>query len=518
MSWRAGLWRSVPASAFRPTPTRLKLVVLLPLTMGLLVAATGFFAVSMSRRVHMLHGVFSTATTQQLDQLNIQLMLIAVIAAVLAFGIAIGVTMPLRAFADRLEAVKAGDLRTELDQHSTADVQWLAGAFNDALSSVNRYFLQSMTGAVITLDATGHVIGSSPAAEMVLGYREDELVGRRLSEVLAPGGSDRVHLTALETAITRRQPVTTDEAHISTKDGRRIRIGVSVSYLRQADRQGNGKGTGSEPVQHEVVGVTIGFKDLGEIRRLRDNLRKADQLVALGTLTAGVAHELRNPLASMRGLTELMGRDFPLDDPRRRYAATMIESIDRLNKLVENLLMLSVDSTPGGEEVDLAGLVDEVASFVKLGLGARQLDIGVTNDTAGVPAVVRGHRSRLIQALSNIVLNAVQATSDGGKVGIRILADDRQVTIRVHNTGSYIPPEMMKRLFVPFFSTKPAGTGLGLAIARQIITGLDGRIDVESDPAKGTTFILELPAPAGEPSTEAAEERNSALTSMARSA
>jgi DNA-binding transcriptional ArsR family regulator len=163
-----------------------------------------------------------------------------------------------------------------------------------------------------------------------------------------------------------------------------------------------------------------------------------------------------------------------------------------------------------------AALVEEVANFVRLGFGDRRLDLQVdVGDSVTLPRVT-ANRNRLIRALSNVVLNAVQATPDGGAVRIGVGAREQQVVVRVHNTGSFIPPEVMKRLFVPFFTTKPNGTGLGLAIARQIVTGLGGRIDVESDPERGTTFTIELAAaPDTGESGRAAERQDLPLTTTA---
>jgi two-component system, NtrC family, sensor histidine kinase AtoS len=500
MRWLAGR-PARQASAPRSSPARMRLLVLLPLTMGALVWATGFFATGMTRRAYVTHGVTSAETERLLRQMDLQLIMIAVIAGILAFGIAFGVTTPLRAFADRLAAVKSGDLRAPLRLQSAPEVEWLATSFNEALTSMNRYLLQSMSGANISLDTSGLIVGASPAAELILGYREDDLLGQRFSRVFAPPGAGQAELAALEHAILSRQPVRTDETYIGTKDGRRVRVGVSVSYLRQADQTEPDGRTGTPG--EDVINVTIGFKDVAEIRRLRDHLRKADQLVALGTLTAGVAHELRNPLASMRGLAELMSRDFGAEDPRQRYASTMMESIDRLNELVENLLLLTSDVASTREHVDVLDLVREVTHFAILGLGQRAVDITIDPAAGGAPVSLQGNRNRLIQALSNIMLNAVQATPDGGHVRISVVPSDHHVTIRVHNTGSHIPADVMKRLFVPFFTTKPTGTGLGLAIARQIVSAHNGRIFVESDEQTGTSFILELPAAGPAPAARA---------------
>jgi two-component system sensor histidine kinase AtoS len=504
MNWKAalGLRGAAAATPGRSGSGRLRLLVLLPVTMGALAAATGFFATSMSRQIHMRHGLLSAMTDRRLQELDFSLVLVALIVAVLAFGIAFSVTVPLRAFASRLEEIASGDLRGSLDLKTTPEVELLAGAFNEALTSMNRYVFQTMTGAVITLDTKGCVIASSPAAEIVLGFREEDIVGRRFSEVFAPTDSGKATLAAFETAITHRKPMPVDEAYIATKEGRRIRVGLSVSYLRPAPRSADG--ADHEAPAAEVIGVTIAFKDLAEVRQLRENLRKADQLMALGTVTAGVAHELRNPLASMRGLAELLGRDMAEDDPRSRYISTMIDSIDRLNHMVENLLLLSSDSSRATESVDVDALAREVTNFVRLGLGDRSVTFTFDPPDSPGPLWTYCNRSRLIQALQNILLNAVQATPDRGVVSVRTFAADQAITVRVHNTGSYIPPDTMKRLFVPFFTTKPSGTGLGLAIARQIVSASDGRIDVESDPSAGTSFIIHLvaaegPAPSGRP-------------------
>jgi signal transduction histidine kinase len=137
-------------------------------------------------------------------------------------------------------------------------------------------------------------------------------------------------------------------------------------------------------------------------------------------------------------------------------------------------------------------VVAETVTMARIGLGARPIDLAVAADTPG-PLVVRGSRERMIQVVTNILLNAIQATPDGGTVTVLLAEREGNAMLTVHNTGSFIPPPIRRQLFVPFFTTKPSGTGLGLAIARQIVTGLDGRIDVDSDPDTGTTFAIELP-------------------------
>jgi two-component system sensor histidine kinase AtoS len=457
--------------------TRAKLMVLLPLTMALLVAATGFFTLSIATRTYEFHGTGETAS-HYIAQLGLQIAGISFIAAVLGFGLALGVTRPVRQMIEQLEALASGDLRGKLAIASTSELDSLGGAVNDAISAIQRYYLQSMTGAVITLDADGRVIGSSAAAEATLGYREEDLVGRRFSDVFTPASGSRASLMAVETAIADRQPLSIDDVEILASDGRPVRIGITASYLQQRNS--------------EVVGVTIAFKDLNQMRTLRARLQQADQLAALGTVTAGVAHEIRNPLASLRGLTELLGRDVQATDPRRKYVDTMLDAIDRLNRLIEDLLLFSAPKADDVSQIDLGQVVSETVSMTQHGLGERRVTVQLAID-ANERLLVRGNRQRVGQVLTNIILNGVQATPDEGQVTVSAQERDGQAYVSVHNTGSFIPIEIRRQLFVPFFTTKPTGTGLGLAIARQIVTGLNGRIEVASDPATGTTFTIELP-------------------------
>lgn len=490
---------------------RAQLMVVLPLMMALLVGGAGFFAINMVRRVYEVnvqalasgHPAARGAVDERLGQLGVHTAAISLTAALLGFCVALGVTRPLKRMTAQLEALAAGDLRGGLQIASTSELDSLGGAVNDAIAAIQRYYFQSLTGAVITLDADSRVIGSSTAAETTLGYREEDLVGRRFSEVFTPASGSRASLTAVETAIARREPVSVDDLEILTADGRAVRIGISASYLQQG-------GAG----RREVVGVTIAFKDLNQMRMLRSRLQQADQLVALGTVTAGVAHEIRNPLASLRGLAELLGRDLGPEDARRTYVETMVASIDRLNRLIEDLLLFSAQHMYGASDVDLTSVAAETVNLARHWQNDRRIALSVASDSRG-PIAVRGSRERLVQVLTNLVNNAMEATPDGGSIAVRTASREGTARLEVHNTGSFIAPDVRRQLFVPFFTTKPSGTGLGLAIARQIVTRMDGRIDVASDPRTGTTFTIELPLAVTEAPVAGSEIHGAAAYGMA---
>jgi signal transduction histidine kinase/HAMP domain-containing protein len=456
------------------------LLVLLPAAMAVLVAATGSFAARMTARAHILYGSSGPATASAVRVLSLEIVAVAVVAGAVGLLLALAVTRPLERVTSSLEAVAAGNLQGAVSVKSTSEVQSVADAFNDAVAAINRYVFQSMSGAVITMTTEGVITGSSAATEIVLGYRE-ELVGRPFTEVLAPAGESRDPWSRIREAIARREVAAIGDVVVAARNRRPMRVSIDVSYLRPP----------SGSAADATIGVMIAFKDLAEIRRLRDQLQQADQLVALGVLTAGVAHELRNPLAALHGLAELLGRDLAASDPQRRYVQTMLEAVERLNRLVEDLLLLSSPGTNASEPVDVNQVVRDAVTFTRLGLGDERATLSVV-DTAA-PLITCGDARRLGQAVTNLLVNAVEATPPGGTVTVSATGSGTAAIVRVHNSGAYITPEQRKQLFVPFYTTKPSGTGLGLAIARQIVTAHGGRIDVESDRHAGTTFSVELP-------------------------
>ncbi len=447
----------------------------------MLVAATGFFALRMTARAYQVYGAAGPSADRALVAIAVLIVVVALVAGFVGLALALGVTRPLEQLTNRLEAVASGDLHAAVSVRSTSEVDSLAGAFNEAVAAINRYIFQSMTGAAITMTTEGIITGASAATEIVLGFREEDLVGRKFSELFAPVDENRKAFSMMQAAIARRQPVSID-ALAGAANGRPTRISLEVSYLRPP----------AASDERATIGVMIALKDLAEIRRLRDQLQQADQLVSLGVLTAGVAHELRNPLAALHGLAELLARDLANSDPRRRYVQTMLDAVGRLNRLVEDLLLLSSPGTATWDPVDLNQVVRDAVTFARLAVADTRVTISV-HEASPAP-VASGNALRLGQAVGNLLVNAVQATAAGGSVTVTTERSGERSLVRVHNDGSYITADQKKKLFVPFYTTKPSGTGLGLAIARQIATAHGGRIEVESDEVAGTTFSLQLPA------------------------
>lgn len=360
----------------------------------------------------------------------------------------------------------------------------VAGAEPSGDEKLFGYIIDSMEGGVMTTCARGTVTSFNSVAEETLGCRAPDVVGRHFSAVFpdVPGNEEIREM--IRSALSRRQTFSSVEVSAAAVDGTPVSLGATISPLRGEDGR------------HQ--GLVILFKNLAELKRLRERVERTDQLASLGRLSAGMAHEIRNPLGSLRGLVELIGEDFGPDDPKRRYIDIILSTIDQLNNLVENLLQFSQPPTGTAAPHEVCGIVHESVELSRPDPDEKQ--VAVEEEEPGPAIRVNADRERLARAVINVVRNAFQATPAGGTVrtSIRLLPGETpagadRVDVAVHNTGSYISPEDRGKLFTPFFTTRPQGTGLGLAIAHQIVSAHDGAIEVDSEPDTGTTFHIILP-------------------------
>ncbi|RNC71060.1 MAG: sensor histidine kinase [Desulfuromonadales bacterium] len=229
---------------------------------------------------------------------------------------------------------------------------------------------------------------------------------------------------------------------------------------------------------------------------IEEQLRRAERLSAIGELSAMLAHEIRNPLGSIRGTAEILRDDFPSGHPKQEFLDILLKETDRLNRVVEDFLRLA---RPVEVEKRTCDLAAELRELVKL-LDAEAVTRGVrlTLDADDIPPVA-GDPERLRQAFLNLLLNGIQATTAGGSVTVRVREVPRSgdepafVELSFNDNGAGIARENLERIFGPFFTTKEGGTGLGLAITQRIVEGHGGSVSVESEQGRGTTFRVRLP-------------------------
>ncbi len=227
------------------------------------------------------------------------------------------------------------------------------------------------------------------------------------------------------------------------------------------------------------------------ILEIEEQLRRADRLSALGELSAGMAHEIRNPLGSIRGTAEILQEGIDPSDRRYEFARILLKEVDRLNRVVEDFLRFAQPAPAERDRFAAAGLIEEVVQLTSRQAQKHQVDIAFEQHP--VPEIL-GDAGQVRQAFLNLVLNAIQAMPDGGRLTIVLRAQDDEVIAEFLDNGPGIPLENLERIFNPFFTTRSEGIGLGLAITHRIVEGNGGRIEVASKVGEGTSFAIYLPA------------------------
>jgi len=267
-------------------------------------------------------------------------------------------------------------------------------------------------------------------------------------------------------------------------------VGGITGFLSQQERSRR------EQLEETAKGLEESYRQLQSqselIIRIEEQLRRAERLSALGELSAILAHEIRNPLASIRGTAEILMEDGTSTASRGEFLGILVRESDRLNRVVEDFLRMARPEPATREGCDLNEELANMITLLSAEARARKVDLQLRPST--LPQFI-GDGQKLRQAFMNIILNAIQATPAGGRVLVSTLFDRESgcIELRFSDSGPGITGETIGQIFEPFFTTKGSGTGLGLPITRKIIEGHGGVIEVESDPGKGATFKVSLP-------------------------
>jgi two-component system, NtrC family, sensor histidine kinase HydH len=271
-------------------------------------------------------------------------------------------------------------------------------------------------------------------------------------------------------------------------------VGGITGFLSQQERERR------EELERTASGLAESYRKLQSqtdlIIGIEEQLRRAERLSALGELSAVLAHEIRNPLGSIRGTAEILRDDFRPGDRKYEFLEILVKETDRLNRVVEDFLGLARPVQVERESCDLMAELREVVALAAGEAAARAVRLELV-PTALPP--VRGDREKLRQVFLNLVLNGVQACRRGGSMTITPIhhppgeGGAGMVELTFADTGEGIDPQVLPRIFEPFFTTKAEGTGLGLAIAQKIVESHGGSIEVESEAGRGTTFRVQLP-------------------------
>jgi two-component system sensor histidine kinase HydH len=339
----------------------------------------------------------------------------------------------------------------------------------------SRIVFTNMPIGLLSIDLTGKVVAYNPKVLEILDLDEEAILKKRIDQIIdfqgfslnrTPTGCD----TVLEKELFHRK--NSDHA-----------IPISLSSTPIIDDK------------NICLGALIIIRDLSEIKRLEEKVRRSEKLAAVGELAAGLAHEIRNPLSSIRGFAQFFKHTLK-DHPREQeYAQTMVAEIDRINRVVTDLLSMARPKKLELELADVGALVKRVADLVKTEAKSRNLFLEVFIQPDMNPVSVDA--SLITQALLNLLLNATHSVEPGSRVTVGTeLKSGRQLSIWVEDDGPGIPINLQQKVFEPFYTTREAGTGLGLAIVRSIAENHEGAVQLESPPPgldHGCRFTITIP-------------------------
>jgi PAS domain S-box-containing protein len=347
--------------------------------------------------------------------------------------------------------------------------------------------MESLSTGVVAIDLSGRITLFNRAAQDILGYQASEATGKYYNEVL--GGDVKEELT-LPFVLRSHQILKNKEKEVRTQDGRRVYLGFSTSLLRDQD--------------DEVLGAVEVFSDLTELKQMEEEMMRMRTLATLGEMAAVVVHEVKNPLGGIKGFAELLERDLDEGDPKRRSVKKILEGVEMLDRIVKSLLDYTKPVKLQPHKVEMTKFLDETINFIQMDGTHERTDIHIVKRYQSDDLCCNLDDEQFRQILLNLLHNAMQAMPGGGQLTVDLGQESgnldpadkgmpEKMVLRISDTGVGMSPDVLKKLFTPFFTTKEGGTGLGLSTVKKIVEAHQGDIRVESKEGEGTSVCLRLP-------------------------
>lgn len=327
--------------------------------------------------------------------------------------------------------------------------------------------VEKMPAGLLAIDEQERIVSLNPAAARILNLSCEAAAGKQARDLLPE--ELRGFITDCRTAVEK-------EIECCPAD-RPVPLQVSVSALRDENER--------------LLGHILLLKDLSEIRTLRSQIVRNQRMATVGSLAAGVAHEIRNPLSSIKGFATYFRERYQSVPDDQKIADIMIQEVDRLNRVVGQLLDFSRPLSLSRKPVHIRNLISDSLALVRQ--KAEEKNIAISMDVVPENITARIDPDQIRQVLLNLHLNALEAMDSGSRLSVSAKKDSNMLQIRIQDTGCGILPEHLSRIFDPYFTTRSSGAGLGLAIVHNIIEAHEGRIEVESRPGEGTAITLHLP-------------------------
>jgi two-component system, NtrC family, sensor histidine kinase PilS len=439
---------------------------------GLIIASTAgiFYALFADFEFYgMIYPVFATADYQ----LNAGYVFTRIIAHIISFY--------LIAFLASFVVEQERKTRTLLAEKQTAF---------DKLDLLHRSIIESVDTGILTVNLRGQIKSLNRAAAEITGLLFHKIENQKFSDIFPdcpPLGGEE------QKADGNRSPAKTRfEMAFQTGAGRKLLLGGSVSPLK------------------DPSGITIGsiviFQDLTEINEMKESLEKSRRLAFIGEMAAGLAHEIRNPLASISGSIQMLKGDLTRNDTNSRLMQIILRGKDQLESFLKDFLLMARPAPGVREDLDVKETIREVIESVRCISDWNDL-LEVLMLLADDPLFIQANRTEIRQVIWNLILNAVQAMPEGGILKVEAspatVGARNGVEIKIGDTGCGIKDQDFQKIYEPFYTTRDMGTGLGLAVVNRIIEAYRGRIHMQSRPGKGTVFTIWLPAQEATVATEA---------------
>ena len=353
----------------------------------------------------------------------------------------------------------------------------------DKLEVLNESIINSITSGLIVLDDQNRIILFNPAAEKIFGIKTDQAFGQKIDQALP---FLKNHLTGIQPPpfqTPKKVPPFIDLSYLSP-NGEKIPLRFSTSLLRlpQADRKGN---------------ILI-FQDMTEVMEIEEEMKKVEGLALVGELAAGIAHEIRNPMASISGSIQMLRDGLNENDVNSRLMDIVSREIGRLNRLVNNFLLFARPKKANFKKFDLNQVIHESLDLFKNSHHWTEKTKALTDFQNNIS--FKSDPEQIKQVLWNLFLNACEAMPDGGSFYVTTRLepdvpqpDQKLVKIIVRDTGDGFDNKVLSQAFIPFFTTKDEGSGLGLAIVKRIVEGLQGKVYAGNHAEGGAEIGIELP-------------------------
>jgi PAS domain S-box-containing protein len=345
-----------------------------------------------------------------------------------------------------------------------------------SLKAYNDNILSSMTNGLITIDLENRVVTLNKMAERLLEKRSEEVIGFPLAMALGP--QHPFHGMMMETLFHAKG---VSYSELKLKKGEEILWLIAGTSLLT---DGEGK----------KIGALMVFQDITEIKALEEKLRQSDRLAALGSLSAGLAHEIRNPLSAIKTFVQLLPKKSDNSSFMEKFHITVPREVDRINQLVEDLLELTRTRKRTLVSLDANHLMTQVIDLH--GEEMKKRNVALEDHLDRTIPQIQGDPEQIYRALSNLVINSIQAMPNGGLLSISSSHENSKaplIRIIILDTGIGMDETTSQNLFSPFFTTKDKGVGLGMALTRKIVEDHNGTIEVTSEKGKGSTFVLKFP-------------------------